>query len=128
MFAQTHPETGCSKMAAILVGTEVAVVQVFGEMDMAESIAAANGKLIVMPWEPAQRFSPFALTVIAVRVVTKSKTPCDGKIMSVIINMAVPAMRQQVKRRGIKRGRNWISREAARNIKPLYGIEFQVSA
>ncbi len=87
-----------------MVGAEVAVVQVFGEMNMAESVAAADGKLIVMPREPAQRFSPLALAMIAVRVVSERKAARDGKIMSVIINMAVPAMRQQVERGGIKRG------------------------
>jgi hypothetical protein len=40
-------------MAAVLVRAEVAMIQVFGEMDMAEGIAAAERELIIVPWKPA---------------------------------------------------------------------------
>src|SRR5438270_483613 len=113
MLSQTHAEARRAKMAAILVGAEITVVQVFGEMNVAEGIAATDGELIVIPWEPAQGLSPFALAMIAVRVVSERKAAGDGKVMSVIIHVAMPAVRQQIEGCGVKGRRNWITREAA---------------
>src|SRR5689334_11800167 len=68
VFAQAHAETCRAQVAAILVRAEVAMVEVFGEMNVAEGVSAADGELIVMPREPAQHLAPFALAMIAVRV------------------------------------------------------------
>src|SRR5882762_5767866 len=114
MFAQPHAEAGCTEMAAVLVGAEVSMVQVFGEVDVAESIATAQSKLVIVPGEPAQRFSPLALAMIAVRVVRERKASGHGKVVGTVIEPAVPAFRQQVKQRGIKSRRNGIAGEAAR--------------
>src|SRR6478735_1821188 len=122
MFAQAHAKAGCAQMAAILVRAEIAMIQVFGEMDMAERVASAKGKQVVMPGEPAQRFSPLALAAIAVRVVREGKAACDGKVVAVVIQMAVPAFREQVKQSRIKSRRDGIAREAAGNRKAFQRI------
>src|SRR5438270_406303 len=66
--------------------------------------------------------------MIAVRVVIKSKAAGNGKIMSMVIDVGVPAVRQQIKRGGIKRRRNWIARITAGKGNALQGKEFQVTA
>ena len=94
MLAQAHTEAGRAQVAAVLVGAEVAVVQVLGEMDVAEGVSAADGELIVVPRELAQRLAPFALAMIAIRVMSKRKAASNGKVMAVVVQVAVPAMRQ----------------------------------
>src|SRR5882724_82986 len=115
-------------MAAVLVRAEVAVIQVLGEMNVTERVAAAHGKLIVMPGEPAQRFSPLALASIGVRVVSERKAARNRKVMAAVIKMAVPAFRQQVKQRGVESGRNGITGEAAGESKPLQREQFEIAA
>src|SRR5580765_7222469 len=97
MFAQSHTEAGRAEMAAVLVGTEVSVVQVFGEVDVAEGVAAAKSELVVVPGEPAQRFSPLAFAMITVSIVSERETSRYGEVVSVVIDPAVPPLREQVK-------------------------------
>ena len=65
---------------------------------MAESVSAAQSKLVVMPWEPAQSFCPLTLAMVAVRVVREREAAGHGKVMRAIVELAVPALRQKVKR------------------------------
>src|SRR5215813_4367375 len=128
MFAQTHAETCRAQLAAILVRAEVAVVEVLGEMNVAEGVSAADGELIVMPGEPAQHFAPFALAMIAVRVMSESKTAGNGKVMAMVIQVAMPALRQQVKGGGIKSRRYGIAGKAAGKSKAFQRVEFKITA
>src|ERR1041385_544317 len=96
-------------------------------MDGAESIAAANRELIVMPGEPAQHFSPLALGMIAVSIVSQREAARDGKVMSAVSKMAVPSVRQQVKCGGIKSGRDGITRETAGKRKTFQRVKFEIA-
>ena len=90
-------------------------------MNMAECIAASESKLIVMPWEPAQRLCPFALRMVAVRIMGQSKAACDGKVMSAVVRVVVPSLRQQVKRGGIKSGETGYREKPPERERPFSG-------
>src|SRR5215467_7928132 len=98
VLAQSHAETRRTQVAAVLVRVEISVIEVFGEMNMAEGIAAAERKLVVVPRKPAQPLHPFALAAIAVVVVAQQETSGDGKVPGAIVEPAVPRFGQQIER------------------------------
>src|SRR5260221_12871424 len=97
MFAQPHAEAGRAQMTAILVRAEIAVAQVLGEMNVAEGVASAHGKLVIVEADPPQRLRPFALGAGCVRVMREGEASTDGKIPRPVIKAGVASLSQQRK-------------------------------
>src|SRR5262249_53075101 len=98
------------------------------EMNVAEGVAGAQRKLVIVPREPPQALRPLALRVISVRIVSQREARADGKIARMIVQPAVPSFRQEVKSGGGKGGEERVAGEAAGERQALEREQLQVAA